>query len=370
MKRAGGVREKARLRFFLFYMSQPELYTVSHFTLESGAVLTPVPVAYQTWGSLNAARDNAVVVCHALTGDTQADVWWGGLVRAGGALDPARFFVICLNVIGSPYGTLSPLTVNPATGQRYGGAFPVVTIRDTVRLHRHVLDALGVHRVALAIGGSMGGMQALEWGFDRPFVRAIAPIAVSGRHSAWCIAWSEAQRQAIYADARWNGGHYAPEAAPEAGLAAARMMAMISYRTRDAFEERHGRATMPESDVFAAESYLRYQGRKLVDRFDAVCYVRLTQQMDAHDVARGRGAYDDVLASLDLPALVLGIDSDVLYPTGEQRELARLMSDATYAEITSRYGHDAFLIEFEQLNALLTPWLAALESAPLALGAR
>ncbi len=343
-------------------MPLPSVHTLDSFALESGMTLRHVPVAYRSWGALNAARDNAIVVCHALTGDADAAAWWGGLIGPGRALDTEAFFVICLNTLGSPYGTASPVSVNPATDERYGGAFPLVTVRDTVRLHRRVLDALGVRGVALAVGGSMGGMQALEWAFDTPFVRAVAPIAVGGRHSAWCIAWSEAQRQAIYADARWNGGHYAADAPPASGLAAARMMAMVSYRTPEAFAARHGRATMQDTDVFDVESYLRYQGQKLVDRFDAVCYVRLTQQMDTHDVARERGDYEAVLASLDLPALVVGIDTDILYPPAEQRELARLMPQARYAEITSPYGHDAFLIEFDQMNSLLTPWLTSLEA--------
>ncbi len=335
-----------------------QTHRIATFTAEAGHVFRDVPVAYATWGHLNAARDNCIVVCHALTGDAEAATWWNGLVGPGGALDPQRYFVVCMGVPGSPYGTLSPLTPDPATGQPYGAIFPVLTIRDTVKLHRLLLDALGVRAVALAIGGSMGGMHALEWGFERPFVRAIAPIAVGGQHSAWCIGWSEAQRQAIYADARWKGGAYAPGEGPEAGLAAARMMAMVSYRSREAFGQRHGRATMPGSSVFSVESYLRYQGQKLVARFDALCYVRLTQQMDTHDVARGRGTYEDVLGGLDVPALVVGIDTDVLYPPEEQRELAALLGRGTYAEITSPWGHDAFLIEFDQLNRLLVPWMA------------
>ncbi len=337
----------------------PSPLYIPRFETEAGHVFEAVPVAYRAWGTLSASRDNAVVVCHALTGDADAARWWDGLVGPGRALDTDRFWVVCLNAIGSPYGTLSPATPHPHTGAPWGGAFPAVTIRDTVRLHRQALEGLGVRGVALAIGGSMGAMHALEWGFERDFVRAIAPIAVGGRHSAWCIGWSEAQRQAIYADARWRGGHYPEGDGPAAGLAAARMMAMVSYRSADAFARRHGRATMPGSDVFSVESYLRYQGQKLVERFDAACYVRLTQQMDSHDVARGRGDYEKVLAGLDVPALVVGIDTDVLYPTDEQRELARLLPRAHYAEIASPWGHDAFLIEFDQLDAMLRPWMAA-----------
>ncbi len=343
------------------------ILTIDTLTLESGAVLRDVPVAYQAWGRLNAAADNAVVVCHALTGNADAADWWGPLIGPGRTLDTDRFFVICLNVLGSPYGTASPLTVNPETGRPYGPAFPRVTIRDTVALHRRALDALGVRQVAVAIGGSMGGMQVLEWAFHRDFVRALVPIAVGGRHSAWCIGWSEAQRQAIYADARWQGGHYDPDDPPAAGLAAARMAAMISYRSRTSFEDRFGRDRMAPSSnglaaedaPFSVESYLRYQGEKLVQRFDANCYVHLTQQMDTHDVARGRGAYPDVLGSIEQPALVIGIDSDILYPLEEQRELAAHLPAGELAVLHSPHGHDAFLIEFDQLHHLLHPWIEA-----------
>lgn len=332
--------------------------TLDEHPLENGACLRDVPVAYRAWGRLNAEGDNAIVVCHALTGDTNADDWWGPLIGPGKVLDTERFFVICPNVPGSPYGSVSPVTENPATGKPYGAAFPEVTVRDVVALHRRLLGVLGVRQVALAIGGSMGGMQVLEWAFEGAFVRAIAPIAVGGRHSAWCIGWSEAQRQAIYADAKWQGGGYDPADPPAAGLAAARMVAMISYRSQPSFDARFGRERQEDGDgSFAVESYLRYQGRKLVDRFDANSYVRLTQLMDSHDVARGRGTYADVLAAITQPALVIGIDSDVLYPLAEQETLARHLPGAELAVVTSVHGHDAFLIEFDQLETLLRPWM-------------
>lgn len=347
--------------------------TISDFTLESGVTLRDVPVAYQSWGQLNNRGDNAIVVCHALTGSTDVTDWWSDLIGPGRALDTDRFFVVCANALGSPYGTASPTTTNPATDQRYGPDFPSATPRDTVALHRVLLARLGVQQAAAAIGGSMGGMHVLEWAFERtddgaPFVRSLVPIAVGGRHSAWCIGWSEAQRQAIYADPDWNNGHYKPDAPPAGGLASARMMAMISYRSRPSFEERFGRKRMtngsPEGP-FAAESYLRYQGEKLVDRFDANCYVSLTQQMDAHDVARGRGDYNEVLQSITQPAFVIGIDSDVLYPLEEQRELAHALPNGRLSVLSSPHGHDAFLIEQDALNNLLHPWLLVhADSAP------
>lgn len=332
-----------------------ECMHLPEFSFEDGSVFVDVPVAYQTWGTLNAARDNVVLVCHALTGNTDIDAWWPGLAGPGRALDPERDFIVCANVIASPYGSLSPLSIDPATGKPYGPSFPVPTIRDTVALHRRLLDALGIRQVAFAIGGSMGGMQVLEWAFFGDFVQALVPIAVGGRHSAWCIAWSEAQRHAIMSDPDWS------EPARDAtgrGLAIARMMAMISYRSAASFESRFGRnlRSAGGAQQFEMESYLRYQGQKLVDRFDPVCYVRLTQCMDTHDVSRGRGDYADVLASIEQPALVIGIDSDVLYPLSEQRELESHLPNAELAVLHAPHGHDSFLIERDTVNDLVLSW--------------
>lgn len=345
---------------------------LSEFRLESGTVLREVPVAYQTWGTLNEAGDNAVVVCHALTGSTDVEAWWGGLLGPGRALDTDRYFVICPNVPGSPYGSVSPVTTDPDTGEPYGVDFPDVTIRDTVALHKMLLDRLGVQQVAFATGGSMGGMQVLEWAFYGDFVRALIPIAVGGRHSAWCIGWSEAQRQAIFTDPQWKEGRYDPDDPPRSGLATARMMAMVSYRSRPSFERRFGRKQMASdgNTLYAVESYLRYQGDKLVDRFDANCYVHLTYQMDTHDVARGRGPYEEVLQGIQQPALVIGIDTDVLYPLAEQQELVEHLPQAELAVLESTHGHDAFLIEVEALNGIIRAWDERHLSTPSAAGAQ
>jgi homoserine O-acetyltransferase/O-succinyltransferase len=337
-----------------------KIETIPRVALESGAELTAVPVAYRTWGRLAAAGDNVIVVCHALTGNADVDDWWSGLLGPGHALDTDRYFVVCANVLGSPYGTASPLTPDPATGRPYGADFPVPTVRDSVALHRQLLERLGVRQVAFAIGGSMGGMQALEWAFHGEFVRAIVPIGVGGRHSAWCIAWSEAQRQAIYADPAWRGGGYAPGEGPAAGLATARMMAMISYRSFASFEARFGRSVAEDGERldarFAVETYLEHQGTKLVERFDANCYVRLTQKMDTHDVSRGRGDYHAVLGRIRQQALVIGIDTDVLYPLAEQRELAERLPNARLAVLEAPHGHDSFLIELDAVNDIVARW--------------
>ncbi len=337
-----------------------QTFTAPEFQFESGAVIQQAPVQYRTWGTLNEAGDNAIIVCHALTGDPHIDDWWGGLLGPGKALDTSRYFVVAANVLGSPYGSASPLTTNTETDQPYGADFPAATIRDTVAIHKLLLEHLGVQQLAMAIGGSMGGMQVLEWGFYGDFVRALVPIAVGGRHTAWCIAWGEAQRQAIFADPKWNNGRYTVGNEPAAGLAAARMMAMISYRSMPSFKQRFARDHMTNSageDVLSVNSYLHYQGDKLVQRFDANCYVHLTLQMDSHDVARGRGAYPEVLGQLNQPALVVGIESDVLYSLPEQEELAKHMPGASLALLPSIHGHDAFLIELEALNTLVYDWM-------------
>jgi homoserine O-acetyltransferase len=277
---------------------------------------------------------------------------------------------VCLNVPGSPYGSVSPLTPNPATGRRYGTGFPDFTIRDTVRLHRRALEQMGVRQVTCAIGGSMGGMHVLEWAFETtddgaPFVRSLVPVAVGGRHTAWQIGWSEAQRQAITTDPKWRGGDYPLDDPPTDGLATARMMAMVSYRSQPSFEGRFGREVMEKQDdrPYAVESYLRHHGETLVDRFDAHCYVTLTKQMDTHDVTRGRGEYEAVLSSIEQPALVVGIDSDVLYPLREQQELAKHLSHADLEVLSAPHGHDAFLIELDDLNEIVAAWRAEAPSS-------
>ncbi len=332
------------------------------FTLESGSELPEVTVAYRTWGALNRERNNVVLVCHALTGSADADVWWEGLFGEGKAFDDTKDFIICSNVLGSCYGTTGPLSPNPLTGRPYGPGFPYVTIRDMVKLQRLLLDELGIEQVKLVVGASLGGMQVLEWGCMFPDrVRALMPMGVSGRHSAWCIAQSEAQRQAIVADRDWNGGWYEPGSPPGKGLAAARMMAMCSYRSFENFQDRFGREKKNE-DLFQAESYLRYQGEKLVGRFDANTYMTLTRAMDSHDLSRGRGDYMQVLSSVTVPVEILSITSDILYPKEEQEELARYMPDASIRYLHEPYGHDAFLILVDKVSGMVKEFLQAIEA--------
>lgn len=333
--------------------------------LESGAQLYDVTLAYRTWGKLNAARDNAVLVCHALTGSADADQWWPGLIGPGRALDPAREFIVCSNVLGGCYGSTGPGDINPVTGRRYGGAFPNISVRDIVRAQAELLTQLGVTRLALVIGGSLGGMQTLEWAALYPErVGAIVAIGCGARQSPWAIAWSAAQRQAIYADPNWKDGSYSPAAPPAAGLAAARAMAMVSYRHWSEFDTRFGRA-QHDNGEFEVESWLQHHGDKFVERFDAASYVTLTRAMDTHDLDLGRDRGRSDLSAVQAPALIVGINSDVLYPLVEQQELAALLPNAELAVLDSPCGHDAFLIETERLNQQVAKFRARLHAPKL-----
>lgn len=330
------------------------------FEFEDGSILQDVEAVYSSWGELNEEGDNVILVCHTLTGNTDVADWWGGLLGPGKALDTDHYFVICASIIGSPYGGLSPLSLNPDTGERYGADFPSVTVRDSVRLHRELLDAIGVRCVALAIGPSLGAMQVLEWALEDDYVGAIVPIAVGAAHSAWGIAWSETQRQCIFADSKWDEGRYSLEDPPVQGLANARMVAMLSYRCGPAYGVRFGRNVSDRggSTAYDIEHYLRYQGQKLVSRFDANCYVSLTRQMNSHDVGRGRGDIESALGSIQQPSLIIGIDTDFLYPISEQEALTNHIPNSWLKIVHAPYGHDSFLIEIDQLNELIRPWIA------------
>lgn len=401
-------------------------YIVPSFELECGVELHECPVAYKTWGTLNEAKDNVMIICHAFTGSADVVDWWGPLMGTGKAFDPRRYFIVCCNVLGSPYGTASPITINPDAGKLYGPDFPPTTIRDDVRLHKLVLDHLGVSSVAVVIGGSMGGMAVLEWPLCTPpgYVRYIIPLATSARHSAWCISWGETQRQSIYSDPAYQDGYYVSQ--PASGLAAARMAALLTYRSRDSFESRFGRRAQipkgttgslltppgspkvkaiddarnahndghrnskpkspfsscsqlateevesppsnaaPSTTIFSAQSYLRYQGDKFINRFDANCYIHITRKLDTHDISRDRRlvsfvdgneieedettAVARVLSTLPSHALVISIATDGLFTPSEQREIAAHIPDAELVVIQSPDGHDGFLLEFEQIN--------------------
>lgn len=322
------------------------------FVTESGYRFNEPDVAFNTWGELNSSRDNVVLICHALTGNSRADEWFPGLFAEGGLIDVEEQFVICINVPGSYYGSVGPTSINPETGRPWKASFPDLTIRDMVRFQQLVLDELEIRGIEFVIGGSMGGMQALEFAIMDSRVRCAIPIAMGKAHTPWAIGLSHVQRQAIFNDPNWNDGYYSSENPPEKGLANARMMAMLTYRAPGDYEKKFGRKPQPDSSQYQVESYLNYQGKKLTGRFDANSYVTLTRAMDTHDVARGRQSYREVLGKISIPVLVVGIDTDLLYPVEEQRELAELIPDGSFEEIRSIHGHDAFLIEFEQLNRI------------------
>lgn len=324
-----------------------------NFALENGESLQDVVIAYRTWGDPANAACNAILICHALTGSADVDAWWPNIIGAGKAFDPADDYIICSNILGSCYGTTGPVTVQPNSNVRYRADFPRVSIRDMVQLQRVLLDELNVDHVELVTGPSLGGMQALEWAITYPDrVGAVVPIGVGGRHSAWCIAVSEAQRAAIATDPNWQGGYYTDDAQPDQGLAAARMMAVCTYRSWQSFEERFGRQRR-SPDQYQVQSYLRHQGKKINDRFDANAYVTLTHAMHTHDLARGRGQYPDVLAEIRQPALVVSVSTDSLYPPEEQQILARHLPNARYEVLQSAHGHDGFLIETETLGKMI-----------------
>ncbi len=328
------------------------------FVLESRDALPQLQLAYRTWGRLAPGGDNAVVVCHALTGSADADVWWAPLFGPGKALDPERDYIVCSNALGSCYGSSGPTTPAP-DGKPWGARFPAITLRDQVRAQIALVSWLGVRRIKLVVGGSMGALQALEWAvLDSRRVQAVAAIAGSARHSPWCIAWNEAQRLALSADPKFCNGHYDPANPPAQGLAAARAIAMVTYRS-PASLTRHTRTPGGVGD------WLRHHGEKLVARFDANSYLRLLDALDSHDLARDRGSLTETLCAIRQPVLVVSIDSDALYLPEEQRTLARQLPDAQLISIDSPHGHDGFLIDAERIE----PVIRDFRSKPLTAGA-
>lgn len=326
------------------------------FELESGERLRGVEIAFRTWGELAPERDNAVVVCHALTGSADVDRWWSGVVGPGRAIDPERDFVIAAAALGSCYGTTGPTSLRPATSARpaarWGPDFPAITVRDQVRLAVELVDRLGVERIRLVAGGSLGGMQALEWALLAPErVGAVAAISAPARHDAWAIALSALGRAALELDPKFRGGAYSDDDPPEAGLELARRIAMLGYRSPENFAARFGRERRSRS--FAVDDWLAHHGRRLSSRFDANAYLALLGAMDSHDLARDRGSLAEAAARIAVPVLVVASSSDVLYPPVESYELASLLPDVELVTLANPHGHDAFLIEQAALERTL-----------------
>lgn len=342
------------------------------FSLEGGGHLDEVTMAYETWGSLNSDASNAVLVCHALTGDSHAagrsseahrsPGWWDDLIGPGDALDTDEHFVVCVNVLGGCQGSTGPASIDPATQKPHGSSFPVVSIRDMVRAQASVADSLGIRSWAQVIGGSMGGMQALEWTVMYPDrVRSAVFASTTTEASALQIAWSHIGRMAVQADPRFAGGDYyeAPDGeGPHRGLAVARMAAQVTYRSDEVFTDRFGRTVLNQLDfalepTFDIEGYLDYHGLKLARRFDANSYIRLNRAMDLHDLGRGRGSTARALERVKCPAVVAAVRSDALYPPHQQLQLHEGLLESggssKWLDIDSPHGHDGFLIETEQL---------------------
>jgi len=344
--------------------------TGSGFTFEGGGQLATVTVAFETWGALNAERSNAVLVLHALTADSHAagvagsghpaPGWWNGLIGPGLAIDTDEFFVVCPNVLGGAQGTTGPSSLDEH-GQHYGSRFPVITVRDQVTVEVALTNQLGIGAWYAVVGGSMGGMRVLEWAVGYPQrVRRAVMLAVGAASTADQIAQCSLQLRAIRADPHFRrGDYYETGAAPDDGLAIARGLAQITYRSSDEFNARFGRTSQDGSDplhggLYAVESYLAYQGEKLVQRFDANSYVVLSEAMNHHDVGRGRGGVEEALGTVQSRVTVIGIDSDRLYPLQLQEELVRLIPDAHgLFVISSPVGHDGFLLEIDQIGKVV-----------------
>jgi homoserine O-acetyltransferase len=349
-------------------------------SLDSGATVAPLDVAYETYGELNAAKSNAVLVLHAFSGDAHAagispetgkPGWWDNMIGPGKAFDTNKYFVICSNVLGGCRGTTGPASVNPATGCPYAMSFPVITIGDMVRLQKMLIDWLGIPRLLTVSGGSMGGMQALEWAvaFPASVVSAI-PIASTSRHSAQQIAFNEVGRQAIMADPDWNGGNFYGGPLPGRGLAVARMVGHITYMSDDSMREKFGRRLQGKDNFsfgfdvdFEVEGYLRYRGSQFVGRFDANSYLYITKAMDYFDLTTGRGTLAAALEKTKARFLVISFSSDWLYPSYQSQEMVRALRsrncDVAYVELQSNYGHDSFLVDVAEQTDLVRGFLAS-----------
>ncbi|MEK7295594.1 MAG: homoserine O-acetyltransferase [Actinomycetota bacterium] len=368
---------EGRRRFVHFPHDRP-------FALDGGTTLKNVSIAYETWGTLNAEKTNAVLLCHAWTGDSHAagpaevghptPGWWEGVIGPGLAIDTDRWFVVCSNTIGGCQGSTGPVSPHPDDGKPYASRFPVITVRDMVRAQVRFSDALEIDRWHAVIGGSMGGMQVLEWGITFPDrVRTLVPIATCTQATAQQIAWGAIGRRAISLDPKWNKGEYydaAPGDGPWQGLAIARMVSQVTFRSDNVFTDRFGR-DLADSDAaynglglwdrFEVESYLDHHGDRLNRRFDANSYLIIGKAMDLHDVARGRGGLERAMSRIRANTLVIGISSDILYPTYQQRQIHSLIQqngvECAYVEIDSPHGHDAFLINIDQVGAPIRNFL-------------
>lgn len=338
------------------FLSMNHLNYAQPFELESGESLPGIEISYHVYGSLNEDKSNVVWVCHALTANSDAAHWWPGVVGPQGPITPDKYFIVCANILGSCYGSTGPLSKDIRTGQPYHHEFPMITIRDMVKAHILLRKHLGIEKIHLLMGGSMGGYQALEWAvMEKERIGRLFLIATSPTESAWGIAIHTAQRLAIEADATWR------EASPTAGskgLKAARAIGILTYRNYGIMVQKQTDPEIDKLDNYKASSYITYQGDKLVNRFNAYCYWLLTKALDSHHLARGRGkTLEEMLSGITQETLVIGIGSDILCPLEEQRFIARHLPHAKLVEIDSAYGHDGFMVEGALLAGHLKKWL-------------
>lgn len=319
----------------------------SPFLLENGESLSEIELAYTTHGKINQDGTNVIWICHALTANADPTEWWPGLVGPGKLYDTDLYFVVCANMLGSCYGSTCPQSINTVTGNKYGRTFPLITIRDIVRANILLRKELGINEIVLATGGSMGGQQVLEWAIMEPdMIKTLVVIGTNARHSPWGIAFNETQRMALEADPTFGAN---TDTAGLKGLEVARAIAMLSYRHYKAYYLTQ-MDSEPLLDNYRASSYQRYQGLKLRNRFDAMAYWTLSKAMDTHNVGRERGGVEKALAQIKARALVFGIETDYLFPISEQEEIKKLIQGAELEIIHSPFGHDGFLIEFDQIT--------------------
>jgi homoserine O-acetyltransferase/O-succinyltransferase len=338
----------------IFYFNEP-------FELELGGALHDFHLRYTTLGRLNATRDNVIWVCHALTGNSDFTTWWEELFTADSPLDPEKYFIVCANMLGSCYGSTGPFSANAESGGVYFHSFPTLTNRDVVRAFNLLRKSLGIYSVHTLIGGSLGGQQVLEWAIQEPEIfEHMIPIATNAQHSPWGIAFNEAQRMAIAADASWKENDFLAGAE---GLKAARAVGILSYRSYETFQQTQEEKLQHTTDNFRAATYQQYQGKKLTKRFNAFSYWTLSKMMDSHNVGRNRGGVEEALKRIKAKTLVVGVDSDILFPVQEQLLLAETIPSADLQTIQSLYGHDGFLVELEQLKEIIKKFYKTTEVA-------
>lgn len=324
-------------------------------TLESGIEIPRFHLAYTTYGKLNEQKDNVVWIFHALTANSKAAEWWPGLVGENKLFNPSAYFIICVNMPGSCYGSISPLDIDPVTGNPYYHDFPLFTTRDMIRAYQQLRHFLGIQTIHIGIGGSMGGQQLLEWAAEEPSLFTyIIPLATNSRHSPWGIAFNATQRHSIEADPSWKNKD---AQAGLKGMAVAREIALLSYRNYHTYHISQKETDTGKTGGYKSESYQQYQGQKLVQRFNAFSYFCLSKGMDAHHIGRGRQSVKNALANITAKALVISISSDLLFPPHEQELIAAHIHKAVYAVIDSDYGHDGFLLEYDRIGKAISQFI-------------